>query len=191
MLRFLFFLLLVLPGFADSPLTSTDFWSAYADVPQVVKASESKKLDDSLDEFLLSKVSIDRKAALINALGFDVDDKRKNAPHFRATLAKKYSGDLEGQLTADESFCLGYLMALDSYHEAAPAMPYLEKAHKRRPHSFTIAIVQALVSCQAGSNSSVWWEMIRKVLDDKELYPDLRGRARDVIIEYMSLYRKP
>lgn len=181
----------MLPCFADSPLTSTDFWSAYADVPQVVKASESKKLDDSLDEFLLGKVSIDRKAALINALGWDVDGQRKNAPHFRAALAQKYSGDLEGQLTADEAFCLGYLMALDSYHKPAPALPYLERASRSRPHSFTIAIVHALVACQGGSNSSVWWEMISKVLDDKELYPDLRGRARDVIIEYMSLYRKP
>jgi len=184
-LRLLLFLLLVLPCFADSPLTSTEFWSAYSDVPQVVKASELKKLDASLDEFLLSKVSIDRKAALINALGWDLKG-QKNAPHFRAALAQKYSGDLDSQLTADEAFCLGYLTAMDSYNKAAPALPYLERAHKGRPHSFTIAIVHALVSCQVDSNYDGWWEVMSKVLDDEQLYPDLRGRARDVIIDYMK-----
>ena len=112
---------------------------------------------------------------------------QKNAPHFRAALAQKYpSGDLEGQLSADEAFCLGYLTAMDSYNKAGPALPYLERAQQGRPHSFTIAIVHALVSCQVDSNYDGWWDVMSKVLDDKNLYADLRGRAREVIIDYMK-----
>ncbi|MBT9582394.1 hypothetical protein IV102_03525 [bacterium] len=177
--------LLVAPGYGDSPLTSTDFWQVYSDVPQVVSAHELGELNQSLSEYLLSNASIDRKAALINGLGWNADGKQ-NARLFREALVKKYaSPNVDSKLSAEEAFCLGYLTALDDYRKPQPALPYLRKAHLARPRSYTIAIVEALARAQETSNSDEGWQIVARLSDDKQLNKDLRGGARDAIFDYM------
>lgn len=176
---------LVAWSYADSPLTSTDFWEVYGDVPQVVSARQEGRLQESLIEFLLSKASIDRKAALINALGWSAEGKH-NASLFRKALADKYAaGNPENQMSAEEAFCLGYLMALDDYQNSAAATPYLQKAHQAKPKSFTVAVVAALVRAQNTDNPDERWALMVRVSDDKGLNRDLRGGARDAILDYM------
>ncbi len=55
---------------ADSPLTSTEFYKAYIDVPEIKEAANSDgKLSDNFFTFLISnKNDIDVKIGLINAL---------------------------------------------------------------------------------------------------------------------------
>ena len=74
----LFFPLLILsivPGFADSPLTSTDFYRAYLDVPIVKKAAENpNKLTKEMMEYLYDdKNPLDIRIALVNAIGWNID----------------------------------------------------------------------------------------------------------------------
>jgi hypothetical protein len=65
---------------ADSPLTSTDFYKAYLDVPEVLEASKSDGvLSSNFFNFLNAKENkIDAKIALINALKWNLKGK-KNA----------------------------------------------------------------------------------------------------------------
>jgi len=178
--------LLAVPSLADSPLTSTDFWQVYTDVPQVVSAHELGELNESLCAYLLSSATIDRKAAVINALGWNIDGKQ-NAVIFREALVKKYaSPDLESKWSAEEAFCLGYLMALDDYQHSQPALPYLRKAHQAKPRSYTVAIVEALVQAQNTTDFEEGWRIVARLQQDKRLIKDLRGGARAAILEYMS-----
>lgn len=61
--------------FADSPLTSTEFYKAYLDVPIVKAAADNpKKLSEEAKTYLFDEGNpLDVKIALINAVGWDVD----------------------------------------------------------------------------------------------------------------------
>src|ERR1035437_10833889 len=75
---------------ADSPLTSTDFYTAYMDVDMVKEANKTQKFSDKIGEYLSSpQNSIDKKVAVVNALRWNFDGK-KDAELFRAYLGKKY-----------------------------------------------------------------------------------------------------
>ena len=69
-LIFSLLILSIVPGFADSPLTSTDFYRAYLDVPIVKKAAENpNKLTKEMMEYLYDKNPLDIRIALVNAVG--------------------------------------------------------------------------------------------------------------------------
>ena len=75
---------------ADSPITSTDFYKAYLHIPEVEEAHEIGVLSEEIAEYLLgSENSLDKKAAVINALSWDFDGKI-NAFLFKRYLNAKY-----------------------------------------------------------------------------------------------------
>lgn len=181
---------------ADSPITSTDFARAYLDVAMVKRADKTRVLDREIADYLSDpEVAIDCKAAVINALSWDLDGKH-NAELFKYHLALKHQRTLDrletGDLTADEVFCLGYLTVMDDYFDPAPALPLLEEARRRIPKSFTVAIIGALAQAQKLMDSD-WdevWKVTERVLEDKSLKSDLRSKARQIIIDYMILYKE-
>lgn len=173
---------------ADSPLTSTDFHTAYGDIKLVAAAAKSHKLNKEMAAFLSSpKTPIDQKAALCNALGWNIDG-QTNASAFQASLGTRAP-------TPDEQFCLGYLTALDHYKDVSKAVPMLQKARKALPKSYTVALIAALVEAQyigTAPDQREWakiWPSIKAVLDNKSLKFDMRPAARDIILEYMEYYK--
>ena len=58
--------------YADSPLTSTDFYKAYLDVPMVLEAMHSNgQVTNGMMEFMIDDTnSLDVKLAIINAIGW-------------------------------------------------------------------------------------------------------------------------
>jgi len=73
LLYYLFFLSI---ANADSPITSTDFYKAYLHIPEVEEANKVGVLSDKIAQYLLdSENSLDKKAAVINALSWDFDRK--------------------------------------------------------------------------------------------------------------------
>ena len=194
-----FFLVAVLlfcalaPAHADSPLTSTEMWRAYRDVPEVRTALDIERLNTALGRFLLSKAPIDQKIAVVNALSWNLHGK-ENALLFREMLGQKYRcapNVLEGRLTPDETLCLGYLVALDDYFHPRAAAPLVEAARMRLPRSFTAAMVAALVRAQQQlfeHRLARIWPDTKAVLDDRRLLNDMRPQARAIIVHYMKLY---
>ncbi len=191
LLQLLMLLLWAWPAAADSPLTSTDFWRAYRDVPEVVMAHDLERLNTQLGYYLLSQAPIDRKAAVINALSWNFHGKQ-NAVLFREILEQKYSGpNYESRLNGDELFCLGYLTALDDYFHAENALPWLGKARKAHPKSFTVALVGALVEAQTRfQHFEELWPITERVLNDRNLKRDLRTSGVKIVTDYMKLYQK-
>lgn len=180
--------ILALGAWADSPLTSTDFWRAYRELPQVKEAHDIERLNTRLANFLLdAKKPIDQKAAVINALSWNFYG-RQNAMLFREVLAQKYKCNpevVEPRLSSSELFCLAYLTALDDYFNVKPALKLSAQARKRNPTSYTVAIVDGLIRSQ----TKMEWAPIAAVIGDRNLKMDLRPKANQIILNYMKLYR--
>ena len=186
-------LALTIPSRADSPLTSTEFWTAYRDVPEVVMARDIERLNTRLAYYLLSNAPLDKKAAVVNGLSWNYHG-NQNAPLFLEVAALKYKvtdpEKLKKRLKPDELFCLGYLLALDDYFEVKPALLTLRQARRQLPQSFTVAIVTELVEAQHNFAAMKLWQYVEPVFADQHLRQDLRPQARKVIFDYMALYRK-
>ena len=181
---------------ADSPLTSVRFAEAYRDLSIVTAADSYGVLDPKMAGFLSDqRMPIDAKAALCNALGWDIAGKH-NAVLFRCWLALKY-GVVPEQLTtadmsADEVFALGYLTALDDYFLPAPALELLAEARRRNPQSQTVALVASLAEAQLDLNENRWgriWPRADRILHDVTLRQDMRPDAVANFVDYLLLYR--
>lgn len=183
-----------LPSRADSPITSTGFAEAYQDYEIVERAQQTRTLDLEMAEYLSSKSApIDIKAALINALSWKFEGKQ-NATRYQHYLRLVYdqpTDDLKmDQLSGDELFALGYLTVMDDYFNPKQALPYLEAAQKRKPKSYTVAMIKALTEAQVALRSD-WcqvWQVTDKVTKDTTLDQDLRPAAQKIILDYMGLY---
>ena len=181
--------------FADSPATSTPFSEAYLDIPLVKIAQEQGVLNEEMCRFLTDlNISLDQKAALVNALGWKFEGK-KNTEIFTQYLMKKYRFQTKDlpiyALNRSELMCLGYLKLLDDYFHPLEAMKILERALKIKPKSFTVNIVTAIARGQVAFDYD-WcqiWCFAETVLNNKSLEEDFRPEATSIIVDYLILYR--
>ncbi|HQU32455.1 MAG: hypothetical protein HRU72_08615 [Planctomycetia bacterium] len=189
--------LFVFPGIsrADSPITTTDFYRAYLDVQIVQRAHLEGVMGLEIAEYLSSPENpIDVKAAAINALSWRFEGKN-NAELYMYYLGLLYHVSIleldTDFLSADEIFCLGYLMVMDNYFDPAHALPLLEVAQKAMKDSFTVSIILALTKAQIILTED-WcavWKLTEKVLENRALNLDLRPEAIKIIVDYMILYK--
>ena len=197
--------------FADTPITSTDFHMAYSDINIIKEAKEKGVLTEQMAHYLLSDpsiVSIDKKAALINALSWDFYGKN-NARRFLSVIdSDYYKGALSvgsvnwhnilqkisDELSADTLLCLGYLMLMDDYFDPESAIPILEKAvEKNNRKSFTFMMVLALAKAQHIQKTSLNYNMylvVKNVIENRSLEIDMRQNAINIIMQYMNLYKE-
>ncbi|TET21491.1 MAG: hypothetical protein E3J78_03955 [Candidatus Cloacimonadota bacterium] len=195
---FILVIFIVTAVFADSPITSTYFASEYNDITMVRKAEDSDGiLTKEFAKFLSSdKNPVDVKAAVINALSWDINGK-SNATFYFEYLQQKYYGDKIDnlsfeQLNADEIFCLGYLTAMDDYFDVMDALDMLDVAWSKNDRSFTVSMIYAIVEAQDAMDYD-WcevWFLTEDVLLDESLIMDMRKEAVTAIVDYMRLYEE-
>lgn len=184
------------PARADSPLTSTPFHQVFTEDKMVMKAAKERVMSFEFGDYLTSpKVSIAQKAALINALGWDLDGQH-NGELFLYYLALKHRERLDTleleELGPHEVFCIGYLTSMDNYQEPADGLALLQYARELMPESLTVALVTALAEGQAAMEEgfSGVWPPVQAVLDNEDLEWDLPDPAFTIIMDYMSLYKE-
>jgi hypothetical protein len=182
------------PARADSPLTSTPFHQVFTEDKLVMKAAKEGVMSFEFGDYLTSpKVGIARKAALINALGWDIEGKH-NGEMFLYYLALKHREQLDTleleELTPHELFCIGYLTVLDNYFEPEDGLALLQYARELMPESLTVALITALAESQVAMADSfdAAWLPIQAVLDNEDLEQDFPDPAFTIIMDYMSLY---
>lgn len=197
-LGFVFLLILSFQGLqADSPLTSTDFWSSYEGLPMVSHARESGQIDKKLAHYLAqNNVPIAHKMAVCNALGWNFDGKNNHQllmdrwgikPHKKKGMTPKALK----RLRPDLQLCIAYLMALDNYNKPEAALPYVEQAAKKMKSSYTAQMIRALVRAQVAFATD-WcavWQEAKAVDENTKLDRDLNQDAMTVILGYMELYK--
>ena len=177
---------------ADSPLTSTPFHEKYTDVDIVLQAKQLGTINREIANYLHDVNNpVDIKAAVINALGWDINGKN-NAREYTMIIYNSYviSDDMISAST-DEAFVLGYLHAMDNYQDPDYALPYLKMAQQSNSKSYTVNLIYRLVKAQKAMDTDFCkaWNQVNKVYLNDDLNIDMREGARKVIYDYMINYK--
>lgn len=133
----LFAMLIILAStiYADSPLTSTDFYRAYLDVPLVKKAAGSPgKLTKEMMEYLRNDNNpLDKRIALVNAVGWYVENQSTLRDYIEFCYDKY---ELENGITTDTA-----MIVLDE--------PYIETVTPDNTYDFSsdeeVVVVEEVV----------------------------------------------
>ena len=140
--------------------------------------------------------SLDKKAAVINALSWDFD-RKINAFLFKRYLKAKYQikDDIDSLIQVmndEELFCLGYITVMDNYFSPENSLIYFDSTGDSIRQSYTFQIINALVKTQSLlADQNNWcriWKTINAVETNKELKLDMNGEGRKIIIDYIKIY---
>ena len=204
LLSFLFMLSHINVSYADSVLTSTEFYYFYTANPMVKKATQSNGvLTKDLIEYLLNdNEPIGAKIALINAISWG----KNNFPNFLSQLAKKHGinidsndsiNELISRANSSDITCLAYILAMDKYNEKDFIVDAQELAYeaymKPSGNSKAINAVYTLITChmlQLGYNWCEVYLVANALLDNDniKLNNDFRQECITAILSYTNLY---
>ena len=207
---FLLFALLISAvqlSFADSALTSTEFYKAYLDVPIVKAAAERPHhLSEAAKAYLFNEANpLDVKLALINAVGANPDGLATYGEYIEYCIQhfpkSKYGlapgkrvtqQDVFKHASPEQKAVLVYLSAMSNYFNTA-AMSKMVRMAMTTPRtdkqSFMLAI--GLVKAQIALDND-WAEVYPIVYDcvNKPRIKDMRPEAIDLVMEYINEYEK-
>jgi len=184
-------------SFADSPLTSTEFYKAYQSNPIVEEAGTAKGfLTPNLIKYLTDVDNpIDIKMAVINRIGWDIKG-RRNAKQFIQYCTTKYKvtnyHELTTKLNASELICLAYIKSLDDYFNVKEANRLALLAIEKTPNSYTIRIIQSLINAQSYVMKSYCkvFKIFNEVKRNNSLKIDFKNEASQIIFDYINGYEK-
>lgn len=205
----LMFLCISLFALADSPLTSTSFYSAYQDLKQVEYAIENG-MDKKIVKVLGSKkTDIVTKIAIINALSWG-DTTR--VVKFEEYLLKKRKGlkpevfeylrevsddtpqenDQTLLLTADDLACWAYLQSMGDYFNPSYGIKGSFLAYLRDTESMGHALPVSLIAAQKAFDydwCSVYTIPYRMLVETKYSKNIVAEEAVNMIMDYIVLYQ--
>ena len=194
---------------ADSPLTSTSFYSAYQDLKQVEYAIENG-MDKKVVKILGSKkTDIVTKIAIINAMSWGdttsvvkfeeyLLKKRKGLKPEVFTYLIEHSDDTPQEnsqtllLTADDLACWAYLQSMGDYFNPDYAMKASFLAYLRDVESMGHAVPLALIAAQKAFDydwCSVYTIPYGLLVEAKYSKNIVTDEAIDMIMEYINLYQ--
>lgn len=207
---FLLFALLISAvqlSFADSALTSTEFYKAYLDVPIVKAAAERPHhLSEAAKAYLFNEANpLDVKLALINAVGWEFEGLTAYKDYLNYCIQhfpkKKYGiapgkrvtqQDVFKHASPEQKAVLVYLSAMSNYFNttAMGKMVHMAMTTPRTDkQSFMLAI--GLVAAQIALDGD-WAEVYPTVYDcvNSPEIKDMRPEAIDIVMEYINEYEK-
>ena len=204
MKKFLILILLISQyTFADSPLTSTDFYKAYMDVPLVQKALKCKgKINNEMLEYIYEETNpLEIKLAIINAIGWNVKGNKSSKLYFKFVMnKKKYKSDFGGDstafnwnATADELICYAYMKALDNYFDVTDAFEVAGLALKKSPKSFAVNMIYNLIKAQGLTSYREYCtasKMFNTLKNNPNLTTDMKKESMPFVFEYMDYIGK-
>jgi hypothetical protein len=199
---------------ADSPLTSTDFATAYQDV-DIVKYASEKGIDEQVFKALSNPdIPYDVRAAIVNALGWSLPLNQENAKSHNAKAYLKYiaashnkpPSALEiAELTPEEVFSLGYLLAMDNYWnrtlvaiggmgqvEQADALTLLDAASNKLPDNFSVALIRSLVVAQKEYlfDPCGIYKTVSGMVKDFPGKQNMRSQAVEIVMKYITPFQE-
>lgn len=208
----LLILLLSVRCYADSPLTSTDFYMAYLDVP-IVKAAADKPnvLTEEMMAYLHDEANpLDVKLALIYAVGWAADGGRLSTfsdymsyctLHFPQDKKRSCESgivtwdDVYDHASPSQMAVILYLYAMSDYSNCSnilAACALMERALENSVYSESFMLSMSLVWAQVKLLMGQWEHIYPSfhLMFDNTLVKDVRPEARKIIYEYIDLYKK-
>lgn len=191
---YLFILLNVSFGFADSPLTSTKIADAYKnnDYVKVAIIANGSITMEIMDNLTNKYIPIDIKIAIINALGWQMEGQNNYNTFVDYLIEKKFikSRNHINNASADILLCMAYVKAMDNYFDVKDAIKLAEQALKKSPKSYTFNIITALIKAQDMMDDD-WchvYHLTNDVRCNNSLNIDMNQQAIDLIFLYMDAY---
>jgi hypothetical protein len=184
-------------SFADSPLTSTEFYKGYLDKANIKTAAKSNGIITAQQlQFLTNaKNPIAIKLALINSLGWDTKGKT-NSPEYLEYLFDKQPKlnykNFINKASAEELICYAYLKAMDDYFNVKSASVFARQAMRKAPTTYSIHLIGTLIQVQ-GLNAINWCSIYTKmnqVRTNKKLKLDMRLISTAAIFSYTDGYKE-
>ena len=185
--------------FADSPLTSTNFYQAYLDIPMVKEANVSKgEITTKMMEYIDNENNpLEIKLAIINAIGWKYKGLKNSRKFLKYVLnKKKYKLEFlskttafKFKATADELICYAYMKALDNYFNVSDACNTAELSLKKNPNSFGVAMIYNLIKAQALTSigeTCYGSQLFLALKDNPNLKMDMRKESMSYIFEYIK-----
>jgi hypothetical protein len=194
---------------ADSPLTSTPFYTKYLDI-ELVKYASEKSLDDKLMEYLGSSTGDPiTKIAIINALSWGKKEYvtlfenyliknrkgvKKNVFDYMRTVSDETPEETDDTylLTADDIMCWAYLQTMGDYFAPAKGMKAGYFCFTRNPKSMAHSVVFTLIATQKAFDEDrcrVYLIPKRMLLETEYSVNILKPEAIKVILDYTELYK--
>lgn len=197
---FLLFTFSINSAFADSPLTSTDFYKAYMDVPMVQDALNCKgKITNEMLEFIYIDTNpLEVKLAIINAVGWKVSGLKNSRKFFSYVMnKKKYKKEFGGAETAfnwnasaDELICYAYMKALDNYFDVVESYNAAGLALDKNPNSFAVNMIYNLIKAQgmiAFGETCYMKNLFHTLKTNTNLQMDMKKESMSYVFEYMEM----
>ncbi len=176
---------------ADSPLTSTTFYTAYLEYDVVSNAAQTLQMDEKTLQFLLNPDErLDVKVAVINALGWSKAEPM--APVLLNKLINRYKHDDISRFSAADITCYAYLLAMDNYFNVTEASILIEHARNQEGGSATISMIWAIIKGQEMMDYS-WcdvWMKTSEALRSSAEPRDMKTAAIQNIVDYTILYKE-
>jgi hypothetical protein len=185
--------------FADSPLTSTDFYKAYLDIQMVQDASASKgRITNEMMEYLDDETNaLDVKLAVINAIGWEHKGMMISKIFFMYVMnKKKYKSDFGGDFSAfkwcatrDELICFAYMKALDNHFDVVDAFDMASEAVRKYSDSFAVNMIYNLIKAQGLTSfgeSCYVSKLFLTLKNNPKLKMDMRKESLSYVFEYME-----
>ena len=199
---FLFFVatLFIAPNiFADSPLTSTEFNSAYShlNIVRLAKNADGLLTKELTDYLMDANNPIDVKMAVVNGLGWKISG-QKNSLIFYQAIEKHY-GYKEFNVfvekgSAEDLLTMAYLLAMDNYFDVKMAHDIASIAVAKNKNSYTNNIIYGLIKAQINLVDRDNWCAVYSATDavrkDKSLVMDMNENAKNIIFKYMDIYKE-
>lgn len=183
--------------FADSPITSTPFATAYSEEKIIVAATKAKGIitQDLMEYLSKSGNPIELKMAVINQLGWQNKIKDNGNVFYRFLVLKnrtKSEDELAQKANGDELLALAYLKAMDDYQEVSSAIKFAELALEKNPNSLTYNLIGGLIKAQKAMDGD--WCQVFNITDSvrqkSALTVDMKEEATQIIYKYMDGYKE-
>lgn len=194
-------------SFADSPLTSTEFYKAYLDIPVVKDASENpKKLSKEAKAYLFDESNpLDVKIALINAVGWDIEGASTYIDYieycFEHYPREKYHIVKDKELTVEDIYnatsceqmaVLVYLHAMADYRDTKSNYAFMEYAMQSPINKQSFMLPMGLIVAQTALDSDDWGNIspaMSYYINSPEI-KDMRPEAIKLVMEYINEYKQ-
>lgn len=194
--------------FADSPLTSTEFYKAYLDVPIVKAAADNpKKLSEEAKTYLFDEGNpLDVKIALINAVGWDEKGLPTYSDYIQYCLnnfpKEKYGigeneivriEDVYNNASCEQMAVLVYLFAMSDYSNTQAMYKFMEQAMVTplmNKQSFMLPM--GLIIAQTALVLNDWgniYPAMNYYINSPEI-KDMRPKAIELVMEYINEYKE-
>lgn len=185
-------------SFADSPLTSIDLWTIYADEPIVIHAQKNRKLDDLTLNYLLDDENLlEKKIAVINAIGWKFKSSTQRSSKLLQAILKKYNlksiDDLNDKKYASLLSLYSYSLALEDYFNVEKAQKYSQKANNLDPQNSIIKFISTLIKSQQYLHADDWcsvYKSFEEIKEDSYFKMDIGRQFLVTAMEYIDIYSK-